>query len=389
MLNNIDCVTLLHFKASTLIQNMAKPTAPKSQRSLRTTVVAGLLSLLAACGGSEDAKNDPVTPPVVVTQAAAKVWDLSRAMGPGINFGNMLESPNEGEWGLSAKPEYIQAAWNAGFRTVRLPVRWSNHASAQFPYTIDQAFLARVTSLVDQLLARGFHVVLNMHHYRQLDDDLPDVGEFLVDPAILEDRFVAIWSQIGHHLGSRSDRLLFELYNEPHGRLTPAKWNSLADTTLKQVRISNKERVVIIGPTNFNSPYALSTLTMPLDPYLMATVHFYEPFNFTHQGATWVTPVLPTGVTCCSPEQASAIFNGIHHAKYWSDATGYPVLLGEFGAYSAADMASRVNYTRLVRQTAAQANMPWVYWEFGSLFGVYDPVTNAFRPELLNALVGN
>jgi endoglucanase len=52
-------------------------------------------------------------------------------------------------------------------------------------------------------------------------------------------------------------------------------------------------------------------------------------------------------------------------------------------------MASRVNYTRLVRQTAAQANMPWVYWEFGSAFGVYDPVTNAFRPELLNALVGN
>lgn len=369
------------------LTNIEQP-SPRRARRLRVALVTSLFSLLAACGGSEDAKDDPVKPPVVITQAAAKVWDLSRAMGPGINFGNMLESPSGGDWGLSIKPEHIQATWLAGFRTVRLPVRWSNHASAQFPYTIDPAFLARVTSLVDQLLASGFHVVLNMHHYRQLDGDTPEVGEFLVDPAILEERFVAIWSQIGHHLGTRSDRLLFELYNEPHGRLTPAKWNSLADTTLKQVRISNKERVVIIGPASSGSPYALGTLTMPLDPYQMATVHFYEPFNFTHQGATWVTPVQPTGVTCCSPEQASAIFNGIHHAKYWSDATGYPVLLGEFGAYSAADMASRVNYTQLVRRTAVQANMPWAYWEFGGIFGVYDPVTNAFRRELLNALIG-
>lgn len=363
--------------------------AHRWQTQWRMGLAAGLLTLLAACGGSEDAKNDPVTPPVVVTQADAKVWDISRAMGPGINFGNMFESPNEGEWGLTAKPEYIQAAWNAGFRTVRLPVRWSNHASSQYPYTIDATFLNRVTTVVDQLLARGFHVVLNMHHHRQLDGDALDAGEFAVDEAIMEERFVGIWSQIGHHLGSRSDKLLFELYNEPHGRMTAAKWNTLADTTLKQVRISNKERVVIIGPASYNDPYALGTLTMPLDAYLMSTVHFYQPFDFTHQGATWVTPTLPTGVTCCNAEQVTQISNGIHHAKYWSDATGYPVLLGEFGAYSAADMASRVTYARLVRQLAAQANMPWAYWEFGSSFGVYDPVANTFRTELTNALIGN
>lgn len=374
------------------LPHSSTPSATRARTRLdrwRVLCVATLASILAACGGSEDAKNDVVTPPVVVNQAAAKVWEMSRAMGPGINFGNMFDAPTEGYWDVTFKPEYVPTAWNAGFRTVRLPVRWSNHASAQFPYTIDPVFLSRVTSVVDQLLAQGFHVVLNMHHHRQLDGDALDEGDtIVVDDAVLEERFVAIWSQIGHHLSTRSDRLMFELYNEPHGRLTPAKWNALADTTLKQVRISNKERVVIIGPTTMNSPYALSTLTMPADPYLMATVHFYEPFSFTHQGTTQNGVLLPTGVTCCDAVQANTLFNGIHHAKFWSDATGYPVLLGEFGAHGNADMASRVNYVRLVRQTAIQANMPWAYWEFASTFGVYDPTANTFRPELLNALMG-
>lgn len=392
MLSCGDCGNLSRMNAS-MPQPLTFPTASATrwQSWWRMAFAASLVTLLSACGGGEDAKSDPVTTPVVVPvpTGTEKVWNIARAMGPGINFGNMLESPNEGDWGLTAKPEYMQAAWDAGFRTVRLPVRWSNHTAAQFPYTIDSTFLNRVTTVVDQLLARGFHVVLNMHHHRQLDGDALDTGEFAVDEAILEERFVSIWSQIGHHLGSRSDRLLFELYNEPHGRMTAAKWNALADTTLKQVRISNKERVVVIGPASFNDPYALGTLTMPLDPYLMATFHFYQPFDFTHQGATWVTPALPAGVTCCSAVQANTIFNGIHHAKYWSDATGYPVLLGEFGANSTADMASRVNYTRLVRQTAAQANMPWTYWEFASVFGVYDPVTNTFKADLTAALIGN
>lgn len=342
--------------------------------------------MLASCGGTgDDGVENPPAASLIV--ADAKVWNTAKAMGPGINFGNMLEAPNEGDWDLRVQPEYIQAAWAAGFRTIRLPVRWSNHTAVVFPYAVDTTFMNRVAAVVDQMLAAGFHVVLNMHHHRQLDGDPLDPGEYAVAEDVLSPRFIAMWSQIGTHLANRNSRLLFELYNEPHGRMTAGGWNDLLATTLRQVRVSNPERIVILSPTSYGDAMALGTLTLPADPYLMATFHSYTPFDFTHQGASWITPTLPTGVTCCTSAQADAMANVVRHASLWSSANGYPVFLGEFGAYSAGDMASRVAYTRQMRQLADAANIPWAYWEFAAGFGVYDPTTKTLRTELVNALM--
>jgi len=309
-------------------------------------------------------------------------------MGPGVNFGNMLEAPQEGEWGLRVESAHIDAAWQAGFRTVRLPVRWSNHAAANYPYAVDPAFMARVTSVVDALLGKGFYVVLNLHHHRQLDGDTLDPGEFAVDDNVLEARFVGIWNQIARQLAAKSPKLIFELYNEPHGRLTAAAWNALARATLETVRLSNPTRLVALGPTSHSNASALGTLALPNDRNLMATFHHYAPFDFTHQGAPWVSPALPVGLTCCNAAQLAEIETAFAQASVWSSVSGYPVFLGEFGAYSAADMASRVAYTRAVRQAANARQMPWAYWEFASHFGIYDPATGLFRTELTAALVG-
>ena len=56
---------------------------------------------------------------------------------------------------------------------------------------IDPAFMARVDDVVRRLLARGVPVVLDMHHYRQLDGDALDAGETPVPDAVVERRFLA------------------------------------------------------------------------------------------------------------------------------------------------------------------------------------------------------
>ena len=49
-----------------------------------------------------------------------------------------------------------------------------------------------------------------------------------VADAALDARFVMLWEQIAAHFQERDQHLVFELYNEPHGRLNGEAWLELA-----------------------------------------------------------------------------------------------------------------------------------------------------------------
>lgn len=53
----------------------------------------------------------------------------------------------------------------AGFKSVRLPVTWAYHFTGSSPdWTVDPAWLQRVSDVVDQIVARGLYVVVDVHH---------------------------------------------------------------------------------------------------------------------------------------------------------------------------------------------------------------------------------
>jgi endoglucanase len=364
---------------------------------VRIALLAGTLIIGACAGGTRSTSPASVIPDInayapmandAPPGASASALATAAAIGRGVNFGNMLEAPTEGAWGLTVTDDFIDKAAAAGFASVRLPVRWSSHASVQPPFTIDPVFLARVESVVDKLLAKGVMVVLNMHHYRQIDGDRLDAGEIAVAQAAVDVRFVMLWAQIATHFRGRGPRLVFELYNEPHGRLNGEPWNVLAARTLGVVRKSNPDRIVVIGPTNWNSASNLRLLKVPNDANLIATIHNYAPFSFTHQGAEWVSPVLRIGVTCCTASQQSEMRAPLDVARAWSAAKHYPVFVGEFGAYSKGDSTSRMDFNRTMRNAMESRGMSWTYWEFAAGFGVYDPTTLGFRQGLLDSLLG-
>ena len=74
-------------------------------------------------------------------------------------------------------------------------------------------------------------------------------------------------------------------------------------------------------------------------------------------------------------------------AVRWAEKLDCPLWMGEFGAYSKADMASRANWTSTLRAEAEARGIAWSYWEFGAGFGVYDRTAGRWRQELLGALI--
>src|SRR2546421_1601168 len=145
--------------------------------------------------------------------AAPNIFEANKRLGRGINLGNALEAPKEGEWGVTLKAEYFRAIKDAGFATVRLPVRWSAHAAADAPYTIDAKFAERVDWAIDQALDNKLNIIVNVHHYGEID----------TDPDRHLPRLIGLWEQIAPRCKDRPDSVYFELLNEPHDKLIEGK----------------------------------------------------------------------------------------------------------------------------------------------------------------------
>jgi endoglucanase len=323
--------------------------------------------------------------------SAGDAFAMKSKLGRGINFGNILEaSPVEGSWGISLSDELFDKAKEGGFATIRLPVRWSNYAQATAPYTIDAAFFQRVDYAINAATSRGMNIVINMHHHRQLCGEALDNGERSVDAAVIDERYIAMWSQIAtRYKDQPNDRVLFEPYNEPNTNCNGARWNTLAKRALDEIRKTNPNRFVVLGPASWNSPYALKDFTPPDDPRVIITFHNYSPFQFTHQGASWAGADANSwlGTTCCTAAQAAEVTQAMDVAKQWA-GTRWPLWMGEFGSYEKAPYDSRIRWTRLVRDEAEKRGIAWAYWEMASGFGIWNPANKTWRTELRDALTG-
>jgi endoglucanase len=317
----------------------------------------------------------------VYAQAQDNRNDIASAnikLGRGINLGNALEAPKEGEWGVTLKDEYFKTIKEAGFASVRLPVKWSAHAKADSPYTLDKQFAERVDWAIDQALANKLNIIVNIHHYGEMDAD-PDKNLR---------RLVGLWEQIAERYKERPAGVYFELFNEPHEKFVDAKWNAAIPNMLAAVRKSNPTRPVIVGPPFWNGIWALDKLQLPNDKNLILTVHFYDPFEFTHQGASFVKDAnkwkgrkWPQSV-----DEETKIQKSFDQAAAWAKKHDRPVFLGEFGSYQEADMDSRARWTRFVVHEAEKRGFSWAYWEFCAGFGAYDPKTDMWRAPLKAAL---
>ena len=350
----------------------------KSSKQAGLTVLALVMAFgFVSCVAAEP--NTTATQPFDGAQGGPDAFAINKLIGRGVNLGNALEAPKEGDWGVTLEEGYFQLIKDAGFNSIRLPVRWSIHAANEPPYTIDPNFFKRVDWAVKNAQSRNLVVVLNMHNYYEL----------FTDPNNNRERFISLWKQIAERYKGYPNTLLFELCNEPAGALD-AKWSTLANETLAVVRKSNPKRVIVIGPSNFNEVYKLKLLELPKDDRnIIVTFHYYQPYRFTHQGAPWAKDsnnwlgMKWNGII----QEKNAIVRDFNLAVGWGKVNNRPIFIGEFGTFYKADMESRVRWTKFVTDTAAQDGFSMCYWQFASNFAIYDTENKTWIKSLLDAII--
>lgn len=319
---------------------------------------------------------------VFVGRAASKPKDAfhwSGLLKKGVNISCALESPEEGQWGVIIEEDHLETIKNAGFSSIRLPVRWNTHAAEEAPYTVDPVFLKRVDQVLKWSLKRELVVVLDWHHY----------VEFRENPKEHRDRFFAIWEQLAEHYKNWSPTLYFEVLNEPAEKLTSELWNTYQDKVIRIIRKTNPDRAIVVSPIKHSSVEELKNLKLPQnDRNLIVTFHIYVPYRFTHQGVQRPGKAAnPVGITWGSKEEKERIGDLAAMAVEFGRNTNRPVWLGEFGTYYQTDTAERVKWAAHVRSEVEKHGLSWAYWSFCSAkFGLYDQKTRRWNQELLKGL---
>jgi endoglucanase len=306
----------------------------------------------------------------------------------GANFGNYLEAPRTQNWGATYSERDLDAVKAEGFDHVRLPIRWNDYVGAEPEFKIEQQLFDKVDFLVTNTLARGLSILINIHHFDELTSE----------PAANTKKFYALWKQIGEHYAKFPERLAFELLNEPKDAATTEVMNPIYAEAIRIIRESNPKRTIFVGPGKWNGLDEVAKLKLPEnDRNLIVTVHCYDPFLFTHQGASWTAPTTATtGIgypgpplkpvtpaaatdkswferyntlpTAENPSSPAAFTARMEKVARWSAENGRPIHLGEFGAYEKADRESRVRYYGDMRKTAERLGFGWAIWDWKAGF---------------------
>lgn len=290
-----------------------------------------------------------------IAQGQITAQEAVKQMNPGINLGNTLEPPLEGNWNNGPAQEYYFDLYKeAGFKTIRIPVRWDKHTANKSPYTINEDWLDRVEEVIDWGLERDLFIIVNAHH-----EDW-----FKVDYQNQKERMDSIWSQVSLRFKDKPENLFFEIINEPRTAentgLTQAEIDEFNNEILNMMRKNNPTRIVLYGGKGWSSSSDLlqAAIPNPDDEYLMGYYHSYDPWNFAGQGeGTWGTK-----------SDINSMASQMTSVQEWSQKNNIPVIIGEFGAIEPCDFNSKMFwYANYVEQANAH-NLAWTEWDDGGNF---------------------
>lgn len=292
--------------------------------------------------------------------AQIKPYEAIQLMQKGINLGNTHEPPQEAGWNNPKAQEYYFDLYkDAGFQCIRIPVRWDYYTGKTAPYKIDDYWLNRIEQVAEWGLSRGFFIVINTHHDDWIKSSYTEVNKA---------RFDSIWSQIATRFQNKTDRLIFEIINEPHG-LSKAQNDDLHARVLSIIRKTNPTRLVIFQGHNWGGSDELITAAIPKDSFLIGSFHSYDPYLFGLEGqGTWG-----------SASDYSQLENKFKKVSDWSVANKIPVFLGEFGSLKKCEFNSRMRHYRAYVELAQKYGFASMAWDDGGDFRIMERQQKAWN----------
>ena len=343
---------------------------------------------------------------LVVTLSGIARTSMAQKHAPfskGVNLTNWFQASSPGELQFTKFTRRdFERIQSLGCDVIRLPINLHAMTGGEPDYTPDPLFLDFLDEAVTWSEELGLHLILDNHTFDPSVSTPEDIGP----------RLIKVWKHIAEHFKDRSELLYYEVLNEPHG-ISDEAWADIQQTVIDAIRSVDEEHTIIVGPANWNSFHNLDEMPVYSDDNLIYTFHFYDPFVFTHQGASWTDPSMVPLAGVPFPFSASGMpnfpgelngtwiesaFNNyqlegtLNHvrslvdiAANFSESRDVPVFCGEFGVYIPnSDNSDRVIWYETVSEYLETKGIAWTMWDYTGGFGLFEEGTDEIFEHHLN-----
>ena len=126
-----------------------------------------------------------------------------------------VDSPQQIQFTRFTKQDIINIK-SLGCDVIRLPVNLHSMTSGSPSYTLDPLYLSFQDSVVTWCEQLHIYLIIDNHSFDPVVGTSPAIGDILTK----------VWTQMAAHYKDRSDYILYEILNEPHG-ITTSVWGSI------------------------------------------------------------------------------------------------------------------------------------------------------------------
>lgn len=303
------------------------------------------------------------------------------------------------------------ASW--GMDHIRLPIDYPVLEDDAQPKVYKENGFVYIDSCIEWCKKYGLNIILDLHKAAGYSFGTLETNSLFDDQAMM-DRFIGLWKTIATRYSSEGDNVILELLNEV---VEPSsdRWNKLAHETVAAIREIDEDRDIILGGNQYNSINMLKEIELVKDdPHIVYTFHFYLPFLFTHQKASWTPVVRDYNQEVQYPGKCpnlqefldknpkyrdeyepfadlqmdkELIIRDVKPALDFIGQTRESVYCGEYGVIDHAPLQSRINWHRDFIDVLKQLEIGRACWSYKQMnFGLVDKNGNIISEELVKII---
>lgn len=308
----------------------------------------------------------------------------------GVNLGGWLSQCDysaERLDGFITEADFGQIArW--GFDHVRLPVDYNVIQNPDGSMKAEG--LRRVDRAIDLAGAHGLHVVLDLHKTQGFSFDAGEREAGFFESERYQEYFYAVWECFAARYGQKSDSVMFDLLNEVTEARYLAAWKRISREAVRRIRQKAPDTLILLGSYQWNSAQTVPALDAPYDSHVLYNFHFYEPHDFTHQGAYWEAAFRDVSGRY-SYEQSGASEDYFESfllpALKKAEQEGCELYCGEFGVIDVVPPKEALKWHRDLHAVFERHGIARCLWSYKEMdFGLSDARFDAARDELLPLL---